>query len=307
MAAARSDVPAPRERARAEPAAPSPAAPSRGFWLHNGMLLVERREDVEEPRQLPHLARRAGARAGRGDAAGCCCAAHYRAALDFAEAALAEARQELDRFYRALERLPGWRRRAVPEPVLEALCDDLNTPLASSRCTRWPTRRSRAMPRRPSGCARPAALLGLLRAGAGGVVPRRRGRGRDRGGDRGTAGGAQRARLRPGRRDPRELAARGHRAGGRAARHHLAARDTEGDANDEADVTGRAAARRGARLAHDPASRRPSPTMPGMPNAARASRRRHRPIGVRGRDGEDARDDEGADTPATPTPISSPA
>jgi len=55
--------------------------------------------------------------------------AHYRAALDFTEAALAEARRELDRFYRALERFPDAPPAAeIPPSVLTALCDDLNTP-----------------------------------------------------------------------------------------------------------------------------------------------------------------------------------
>ena len=36
---------------------------------------------------------------------------HYRSTPDFSDAALAEAKRELDRFYRALERLSGHRRR----------------------------------------------------------------------------------------------------------------------------------------------------------------------------------------------------
>ncbi len=56
----------------------------------------------------------------------------YRAELDFSDAALAEARRELDRFYRALERHPGAPAVTVPEPVMRALSDDLNTPLAIS-------------------------------------------------------------------------------------------------------------------------------------------------------------------------------
>jgi cysteinyl-tRNA synthetase len=63
---------------------------------------------------------------------------HYRAELDFTDAALDEARRELDRWYRALEHTPtgaasGEPASEVPEPVLEALCDDLNTPLAIAR------------------------------------------------------------------------------------------------------------------------------------------------------------------------------
>src|SRR6185437_16149522 len=45
----------------------------------------------------------------------------------------AEARRELDRFYRALAKFPDLGSGGdVPAPVLEALCDDLNTPLALS-------------------------------------------------------------------------------------------------------------------------------------------------------------------------------
>jgi cysteinyl-tRNA synthetase len=54
---------------------------------------------------------------------------HYRSTLDFSEAALAEGRRELDRFYRALAAHPDAVPAAmVPESVLSPLCDDLNTP-----------------------------------------------------------------------------------------------------------------------------------------------------------------------------------
>jgi len=54
---------------------------------------------------------------------------HYRSTLDFSDAGLIEARKELDRFYRALEKYPDVRAAAeVPECVLEPLLDDLNTP-----------------------------------------------------------------------------------------------------------------------------------------------------------------------------------
>ena len=57
---------------------------------------------------------------------------HYRSTPDFSDAAVTEARRELDRFYRALERYPEIAAVDVPAPVMEALCDDLNTPLALS-------------------------------------------------------------------------------------------------------------------------------------------------------------------------------
>jgi cysteinyl-tRNA synthetase len=55
---------------------------------------------------------------------------HYRSLLDFSDTALAEARKELDRFYRALERTPAEPSATLSDPILAALTDDLNTPLA---------------------------------------------------------------------------------------------------------------------------------------------------------------------------------
>jgi cysteinyl-tRNA synthetase len=57
---------------------------------------------------------------------------HYHSVADFSEASLAEAKRELDRFYRALERFPDIAAADVPGSVMEALCDDMNTPLALS-------------------------------------------------------------------------------------------------------------------------------------------------------------------------------
>ena len=60
-------------------------APLARYWVHNGFLTVERREDVEEPRQLLHRARPAG-RVRRARRSACCCSAtHYRQPLDFTE------------------------------------------------------------------------------------------------------------------------------------------------------------------------------------------------------------------------------
>ena len=100
-------------------------------WLHNGMLLVNGEKmskslgnfftirDVLD-RAPPEAVRLLLLRA------------QYRAELDFADTALIESRKELDRFYRALERHPEAIAASVPEPVMAALCDDLNTPLALS-------------------------------------------------------------------------------------------------------------------------------------------------------------------------------
>ncbi len=54
--------------------------------------------------------------------------AHYRQPLDITEALLGECRRRLDRWYRLVRGVAP--AAAVPEPVLAALADDLNTPKA---------------------------------------------------------------------------------------------------------------------------------------------------------------------------------
>jgi cysteinyl-tRNA synthetase len=54
---------------------------------------------------------------------------HYRSTLDFSDAALLESKKELDRFYRAIAAHPGVARTEdIPAGIIDALCDDLNTP-----------------------------------------------------------------------------------------------------------------------------------------------------------------------------------
>ncbi|MFT8989835.1 MAG: cysteine--tRNA ligase [Gluconobacter albidus] len=98
-------------------------------WVHNGMLLSNGekmskslgnfftiREVLDrspaEPLRLLYLG------------------AQYRSTLDFGWDKLEEARRVLDRLYRALERGDAQPGAAVPAAVMDALCDDLNTPLA---------------------------------------------------------------------------------------------------------------------------------------------------------------------------------
>ena len=109
------------------------AFPHGGFarlWMHNGMLLVngeKMSKSLGNFRTVRDVLALAPGEAIRL----LLLKAHYRAALDFTEAALGEARRELDRFYRALERFPGAPASAeIPAPVLAALCEDLNTPSA---------------------------------------------------------------------------------------------------------------------------------------------------------------------------------
>jgi cysteinyl-tRNA synthetase len=91
---------------------------------------------------------------------------HYRATLEFSETGLAEARRELDRFYRALERtLPdATANDALPASVLDALCDDLNTPLALSAMHALADAAMAGDARAAAGLRASGAVLGLLGA-----------------------------------------------------------------------------------------------------------------------------------------------
>jgi cysteinyl-tRNA synthetase len=102
------------------------------FWLHNGMLLVngeKMSKSLGNFRTVREVLDIAPGEAIRF----LLLRSHYRAAVDFTEAGLVEARKELDRFYRALARhAPGFAEEPaeIPADVMAALCDDLNTPAA---------------------------------------------------------------------------------------------------------------------------------------------------------------------------------
>jgi cysteinyl-tRNA synthetase len=100
-------------------------------WMHNGMLLVNG-EKMSKSLGNFFTVRDVLAKAPGEAVRLLLLRAHYRSALDFTDAALAETRRDLDRFYRALERHPGVEAGEPPDAVMEALCDDLNTPLVIS-------------------------------------------------------------------------------------------------------------------------------------------------------------------------------
>ncbi len=101
------------------------------YWVHNGMLLVNGEKMSKSLGNFTTL-REALTRAPGEAVRLLLIRTHYRSTPDFNDAALTEAKRELDRFYRALERYPEIKAMDVPGPVMEALCDDLNTPLALS-------------------------------------------------------------------------------------------------------------------------------------------------------------------------------
>ena len=101
------------------------------YWVHNGMLVVNGEKMSKSLGNFVTL-RDALAKAPGEAIRLLLLRTHYRALLDFSDTALVEARRELDRFYRALERYPSLDGSEPPATVMNALCDDLNTPLALS-------------------------------------------------------------------------------------------------------------------------------------------------------------------------------
>ncbi len=105
-----------------------PGSNFANVWVHNRMLLVngeKMSKSLGNFLVLHEVLEKAPGEAVRF----MLMRAHYRSTLDFSDAGLAEARKELDRFYRALEANPGVAAAAqIPDCVLEPLLDDLNTP-----------------------------------------------------------------------------------------------------------------------------------------------------------------------------------
>jgi cysteinyl-tRNA synthetase len=131
------------------------------YWMHNGMLQVngeKMSKSLGNFFTLREILAKAPAEAIRL----LLLRTHYRSELDFSDHGLAEAKREVDRFYRALEQAPEAVATDVPAPVLEALCDDLNTPLAIS-AMHGLADAAMAGDRNAAGALRAAgAVLGLL-------------------------------------------------------------------------------------------------------------------------------------------------
>jgi len=97
-------------------------------WMHNAMLQVngeKMSKSLGNFRTVQDVLAMAPAEAARF----LLLKTHYRSVMDFSDAALGEAKRELDRFYRALQKhpviLPA---KVVPDTVLTLLSDDMNTP-----------------------------------------------------------------------------------------------------------------------------------------------------------------------------------
>jgi cysteinyl-tRNA synthetase len=116
------------ENERAQSCCAFPGSSFARYWLHNGMLLIGG-EKMSKSLGNFLTVRDVLARAPGEAVRLALLRTHYRATLDFSDELLAEARKDLDRWYRALERTPA-AAAGRADAVIEALCDDHNTPLA---------------------------------------------------------------------------------------------------------------------------------------------------------------------------------
>ena len=143
------------------------------FWMHNGMLLVNGEKMSKSLGNFITL-RDALAQVPGEVIRLVLLRSHYRSTADFSDDTVAEARRELDRFYRALAKYPDLHAGAeVPAAVMDALCDDLNTPLALSAMHALADAALAGDFEAARGLRAAGDIMGLLQHGAGGVVPRR--------------------------------------------------------------------------------------------------------------------------------------
>jgi cysteinyl-tRNA synthetase len=137
------------------------------YWMHNGMLQVNG-EKMSKSLGNFFTVREMLAKAPGEAIRLLLLRTHYRSLLDFSDQGLAEAKRELDRFYRALEQAPDTAAAEataadVPAPVLEALCDDLNTPLAIAAMHGLADAAMAGDRAAAAGLRAAGAILGLLR------------------------------------------------------------------------------------------------------------------------------------------------
>jgi len=141
------------------------ALPGSGFarvWLHNGMLNLNG-EKMSKSLGNFFTIRDVLARAPHEVVRLMLLKSQYRGTLEFSDTGLIEARGELDRFYRALDRAPA-PDGPVPDTVLDALCDDLNTPLALSALHALADQAMTGDAAAAAGLRAGGALMGLLQS-----------------------------------------------------------------------------------------------------------------------------------------------
>ncbi len=113
------------ENERAQSCCAFPGSSFARIWIHNGMLRLEGQKMSKSLGNVLTI-RDALDRAPGEVVRLLLLRTHYRAPLDFTRGALVESARELERFYRALG--AGAEPGEMPEAVINALCDDINTP-----------------------------------------------------------------------------------------------------------------------------------------------------------------------------------
>ena len=126
-------------------------APLARYWLHNGFLSMAGSEKMSKSLGNVISVGELLAEGHKGEAVRfALLSAHYRQPLDWSAQLVAQSKATLDRLYRSAgDAVPG----AIDPGVVEALADDLNTPLALSRLSAIDD---------PAVLKASAALLGLL-------------------------------------------------------------------------------------------------------------------------------------------------
>ncbi|MDB2390223.1 cysteine--tRNA ligase [Alphaproteobacteria bacterium] len=130
------------------------------YWLHNGFVTVE---GETMSKSTGHFVTVADAVAKhRGEVVRyMLLSAHYRAPFDFSDSAAVDARNSLDRLYRAIGDVaidPA----AIDAVFLSCLCDDLNTPAAMARLHELARLANKGDADAASALKSSAAVMGLL-------------------------------------------------------------------------------------------------------------------------------------------------
>jgi cysteinyl-tRNA synthetase len=112
-------------------------APLARYWVHNGFLSMAGSEKMSKSLGNVVTPAELLAEGHKGEVLRfALLSAHYRQPLEWSESLVAQSKATLDRWYRVLERVRSLDIEETGSPhagALEALADDLNTPLALSR------------------------------------------------------------------------------------------------------------------------------------------------------------------------------
>ncbi|UYH50504.1 cysteine--tRNA ligase [Candidatus Kirkpatrickella diaphorinae] len=153
------------ENERAQSLCCAPSSRFANYWLHNAMLLSNG-EKMSKSLGNFYAVRDVLAKAPAEALRLLMLGTHYRAVLDFSWERLAEAKNTLDRFYRALEAYQGIDLPEAPvaPAVMEALCDDLNTAQALAHMHHDATRALGGDRQAAASLKASGSLLGLLKS-----------------------------------------------------------------------------------------------------------------------------------------------